>query len=66
MEKYSLSCADMGVNCQFVAKSETKEEVIKMTKDHAMKAHPMEMKEMAKKHSEEEMKKMMEEKVKTI
>ncbi len=35
-----LGCADMGVNCSFVAKGNTDEEVKKAAWAHAEKAHP--------------------------
>ena len=34
-----LSCKDMGVDCPWVGKAETAEEVVKMSKEHAMKDH---------------------------
>ena len=64
MKMYSLSCKDLGVGtCNYVAMGETKEEVIEMTKEHGMKAHPKEMKENMEKMSKEEMEDMMMEKI---
>jgi len=60
MEKFSLTCKDMGINCNFKAEGESKEEVIKKTMDHAKVAHP----EVIKGKNEQDMKKMMEEKTK--
>ena len=50
----TLSCQDMGVSCDFVAKAETDEEVIKMAMDHAKDVHPEKVKEMMSKMSEQE------------
>jgi len=60
MKMYSLSCKDLGMEkCDYVAMGETKEEAMQMSKDHAMKAHPKEMKEKMEKMSEEELKQKM-------
>ena len=45
--------------CNYIAMGETKDQVLEMAKDHAMKAHPKEMKESMEKISEEEMDKKM-------
>lgn len=37
---YTLSCADFGMACQFVAKGETKEEVMNMAMEHVKAEHP--------------------------
>ncbi len=55
----TISCKDMGVDCGFVAKGETAEEVISKLNDHATKAHPEVVAEMSKKMSEEQMKTKM-------
>lgn len=59
----TLACADFGKNCDFVAKNETEEGVIKKMMEHAEKVHPDDAKEM-KKMSKEEMMNMMREKIK--
>ncbi len=41
-----LGCRDMGVNCNFVAKGNTDEEIKKAAWTHAEKAHPDMMKGM--------------------
>ena len=52
---YSLACKDAGMpECNYVAMGETKEGVIKMSKDHLMKAHPKKAEEMQEKMSDEE------------
>ena len=38
---YTLACKDMGVDCPFVAEGATKEEVLKVSADHAMAEHGM-------------------------
>lgn len=60
-----VSCRDMGVSCDFVAKGETIDEIVKQVKDHAMDKHPEKWEEM-KNMSDEEMKKMIESKVKEM
>lgn len=60
----TLACKDMGVNCGYVAKAETEEEVIEMMNEHAKKSHRDKIEEMAKSMSQEEMEKMMREKIK--
>ena len=37
----SLSCRDVGVDCDFKATGDTVEEVLKACAEHAMKAHGM-------------------------
>ena len=44
----------MGMDCPYVAMGDTREEVMKMSKEHFMKAHPEESKEMMEKYSEKE------------
>ena len=57
----TLSCKDMGtMECDFVAKSETEDEVVGSMMDHAKQSHPDKMTMMP----EEEMKNMMKSKVK--
>ena len=36
---YKLACRDLGVNCDFVAKGETKEQVLAEAIKHAKKVH---------------------------
>ena len=38
---YTLACSDLGKDCHFVAKEETKDEVLQTLKQHAMEAHDM-------------------------
>lgn len=66
MKKFTLSDQDMGVDCDYVAEGDTKEEVMKMSKDHMMKDHPMESEKMMKKYSEKQMEEMMMEKIKEM
>lgn len=63
MKMYSLSCKDMGIDCNYVAMGETREEVIKMSSDHFKKAHPEEAKEKMESMTEEEMEESMMEKI---
>lgn len=60
----TLSCRDMGMTDDFVAKGETEEEVVQKAKEHAMEVHKEKMEEMMKTMSEEDMMKMMKEKIK--
>ena len=62
----TLSCKDMGVDCSFVAKGDTDEEVVKKLNDHAMKAHPEVVAEMSKKMSKEEMMDKMTSQIKDV
>ena len=56
-----LTCKDMGImECDFVAKGETEDEVTQSMMDHAKQAHPEKMGAMP----EEEMRNMMKSKVK--
>ena len=58
-----LSCKDMGMSDDFVAKGETKEEVMGKMTEHAMTEHKDMMDKMSD-TEKEEMKKKMEEKMK--
>ena len=66
MKMYTLSCKDMGIACDFVAKGDSKEEVMKMGNEHFMKEHPAEAKEWGAKYSKEEMKQMSMKKIKEM
>ncbi|MDP3882883.1 MAG: DUF1059 domain-containing protein [Candidatus Staskawiczbacteria bacterium] len=56
MKMFSLACKDAGLpTCNYVAMGETKDEVLKMAKDHMVKDHPDKLKEMQEKMSSEEM-----------
>ena len=55
----TLSCRDMGVDCDFVAKADTIEETVKIATDHAMEAHAEKIVEMSKTMSQDEMIKAM-------
>jgi predicted small metal-binding protein len=56
----TLACKDMGVECDWVGKAETSDELVKMAKDHAMEAHKEYWDSTMSKMSDEDMKKMME------
>ena len=57
----TLSCKDMGtMECDFVAKGETEDEIVGSMMDHAKQSHPDKITMMP----EEEMKNMMKSKVK--
>jgi predicted small metal-binding protein len=49
----------MGMDCDFVAKAATAEEVMQMASDHGMKTHKEKMDEMAKTMSPDQMKAAM-------
>jgi len=36
---YTISCRDVGVACDFVARGETEEEVLRIGAEHAKEAH---------------------------
>ncbi len=38
---HQLSCRDGGVDCDFLVRAETKEEVLRVAADHACKSHQM-------------------------
>ncbi|HXZ37095.1 MAG TPA: DUF1059 domain-containing protein, partial [Thermodesulfobacteriota bacterium] len=38
---HQLSCRDAGVDCDFLVRAETKEEVMRVAGDHACKSHEM-------------------------
>ena len=59
-----LSCKDMGVDCPWVGKAETEEEVIQMSKEHAMKDHKEWWDMTGSKMSDMEMKAMAMDKIK--
>ena len=61
----TLACKDLGApECDFVAKAETADEVVKIMSDHAMTAHKDKVDEMAKTMTPEQMHAMMLAKVK--
>jgi predicted small metal-binding protein len=37
----SLTCADLGINCSFIAKGETVQQIMRQFIDHAESAHKM-------------------------
>ena len=51
----TLSCKDMGVDCDFVAQGETADEVIKKASEHTQTAHADKIKEMTASMTSEEM-----------
>lgn len=60
-----LACSDLGApECDFVAKAETAEEVVKIMADHAMSLHKDKIEEMAKTMTPEEINAMMMAKIK--
>jgi predicted small metal-binding protein len=38
---HQLSCRDAGVDCDFLVRAETKEEVLRVAGDHACRSHQM-------------------------
>lgn len=59
MKMYTLSDKDMGIDCDYVAEGKSKEEVMKMAADHAMKVHKEEIDEKMKTMTKGEMDEMM-------
>lgn len=57
-------CKDMGMACDFTAKAETEEELMKQVMEHGQSAHKTEMEEMAKTMSAEDIEKAVKEKIK--
>lgn len=55
----TLSCRDMGVDCNFVSHADTAEEAVRITGEHAMKAHADKIAEMSKTMSQDDMMKAM-------
>lgn len=56
----SLACKDLGApECDFVAKAETAEEVVKVMTEHALSMHKDKVDEMAKTMTPEQMNAMM-------
>jgi predicted small metal-binding protein len=55
-----LACKDMGVDCPWVGKAETTEELLMMAKEHAMKDHKEYWDNTMSKMSDEEMRAMAE------
>jgi predicted small metal-binding protein len=45
---FTLACKDMGTDCPYVAKGETKEEALKDSMGHAVKEHGMDPAELSK------------------
>lgn len=60
----TFACKDLGMNCDFVAKGETEEDVLKQAIEHGQTTHKSEMDEMAKTMSPEEIEKEIREKIK--
>lgn len=54
-----LACKDMGVDCPWVGKGETDDEVMMKAKEHAMMDHKEWWDETGSKMPEEEMRKML-------
>ena len=52
---YSLACRDAGLDCNYVAKGQDTDEVMKMAMDHVSKAHPEKVEEMEKMPKEKAM-----------
>ncbi len=60
----TLACRDMGVDCSFVAKGNTEEEVMKNSMEHAKKIHSDKIKQMMATMTEDQMKAAMKSKIK--
>ena len=60
----TVSCKDMGVTCDFVAKAETADAAVAMLSEHAMASHKEAVDEMAKTMTPDQMKEAMMAKVK--
>jgi predicted small metal-binding protein len=60
----TLACRDMGMDCDFVAKGMTEEEVLEKTMKHGMEVHKEKMDEMMKTMSEDQIKEMMRKNIK--
>ena len=60
----TLACKDAGVDCDFVAKADSEEEVLKIAMEHAQKVHPDKVAQMAEEMSNEEMTKELRSKIK--
>jgi predicted small metal-binding protein len=56
----TLACKDMGVDCPWVGKAETVDELMMKAKEHAMTAHKEYWDSTMSKMSDEEMKQLME------
>jgi len=57
-------CKDLGLsNCSYIAKGHTEEEVISMMMEHAMFTHPEKIKEMMLSMTEEDIAKLMGDKI---
>lgn len=52
---YNLACRDAGLDCNYMAKGQTREEAMKMGMEHVKKAHPEKVAEMEKMPKEEVM-----------
>jgi predicted small metal-binding protein len=57
---YTLACKDMGIDCPWVGKAATKEELMEMSKKHAMEDHKAYWDETMSKMSDEEIMKASE------
>ena len=65
MKMYSLACKDAGIpTCNYIAMGETKEEALKMSKEHMMKVHSEKAKEMMDSMTDEELNLEMEKHIK--
>lgn len=62
----TLACKDMGVECDFVGKADTAEEVVQIVSEHATQAHPDKIAEMSKTMSPDDMTKAMMAQVKDL
>ncbi|MFA6136325.1 MAG: DUF1059 domain-containing protein [Candidatus Paceibacterota bacterium] len=62
----TISCKDMGVECDFSAQAETAEEAVKSLKEHAAQVHADKVAEMSATMSDEQMTSEMMSKVKDM
>lgn len=63
--KHSISCADAGVNCPFVARGETVDAVVKEITAHAQDVHAEIIKKLLETMTADELTEWLREKVKT-
>lgn len=55
----TIACKDMGIDCPWVGKAETEDELVKMSKEHAMADHKAYWDETMSKMSDDEAKETM-------
>ena len=62
--KKTIACRDLGIDCPFVAKGDTEEEVVEKITEHGKTTHPKEVEGMMKNMTGEQMKELMKSKIK--